>query len=364
MTQEKIAVVLFNLGGPDKAESIRPFLLNFFMDKNIIRAPLPIRALIARSIANKRTKNEAGTSYGFMGGRSPLLENTQKQADALQNHLQQTQGAKDWKCFIAMRYWHPMSDETARAVAAYNPDRIVLVPLYPQFSTTTTWSSLQQWRKAADAIGLDKPESLLCCYPTEDGFVQTSAKHVRAAYDAAIADGHTPRILFSAHGLPEIVVKDGDPYQWQCEQTAAAIARAAGLENADWMSCYQSRVGRLKWIGPSTDEALEQAGRDKVGVIVYPHAFVSEHVETLVEIEIEYRHKADELGLPYFARVPTVMDAPDFIAGLARQIDLRLNGEKIAAHDNQKSICPAEFSQCCQRRGQDLVNCKHQQKAA
>jgi len=155
----KTAVILFNLGGPDKAESIRPFLINFFMDKNIIRAPLPVRFLVSRLIAYRRSKKEAGTSYGMLGGKSPLLENTQAQADALQAKL-----GDQFKVFVVMRYWHPMAAEVAAQVQAYNPDEIILLPLYPQYSTTTTRSSFEDWFKAAQKINLEIPTEMICCY--------------------------------------------------------------------------------------------------------------------------------------------------------------------------------------------------------
>lgn len=340
---EKTAIILFNLGGPDKTESIKPFLINFFMDKNIIRAPYPVRFLLSRYIAYKRSKNEAGTSYGMLGGKSPLLDNTKAQANALQQKL-----GEGFKVFIAMRYWHPMAAEVTQDVKAYNPDKVVLLPLYPQYSTTTTRSSLQDWIEASAACGLDKPTTLACCYPFDTGFVEASASLVKNSFnDFKAKHGVNPRVLFSAHGLPEKIIKDGDSYQWACEESASKIAKATGIENLDWSICYQSRVGRLKWIGPSTEEALRQAAKDKAAVLVYPHAFVSEHVETLVEIEEEYRHLANELGIQAFERVPTVSCHPDFIDGLAKLV---INQKSQSGFPNEKNerICPMHFSQCCQ----------------
>lgn len=340
---QRTAVILFNLGGPDKPESIRPFLINFFMDKNIIRAPYPVRLFLSRLIANKRTKNEAGTSYGLLGGKSPLLENTKAQAEALQQSL-----GSEYKVFISMRYWHPMSDEVIEQVKAYNPQKIILLPLYPQYSTTTTKSSLEAWIKSAKKAGLDTLTTLVCCYPLSDGFIKASADLVKKSYHAFLTKyGFAPRLLFSAHGLPEKIIKDGDPYQWACEESAAKIAVATGIQNLDWGICYQSRVGPLKWIGPSTEEALRQAAKDKKPVLIYPHAFVSEHVETLVEIDIEYRHMAEEMGIPAFDKVPTVSIHPLFIEGLANIIRNQQNMEGFPNNATQR-ICPMRFSQCCQ----------------
>jgi len=340
----KTAVVLFNLGGPDSKDSIKPFLFNFFIDPNIIRVPYPLRWVIAKLISIRRSKREAGTSYGELGDKSPLLENTQAQADALEALL-----GDDYKVFVCMRYWHPMADEVAAKVKAYNPDKIVLLPLYPQYSTTTTRSSWQSWKKAAKVVGLDKPEKLVCCYPTENGFIRASASHVKETYDRALVEtGQPPRILFSAHGLPEDIIKDGDPYQAQCQDTAAEIVRLSGLENPDWMVCYQSRVGPKKWIGPSTEEALEKAVKDSVPVVILPHAFTQEHVETLVEIEIEYREVAEHLGIIGFYRVPTVGVHPDFIRGLADMVIGSASAPDIASNIGV-SVCPTAFKECAMR---------------
>lgn len=346
--KKRVAIVLFNLGGPDKPDSIKPFLFNFFMDKNIIRLPLPLRFFIAKMISVKRSKNEAASSYGLLGGASPLLENTQAQADALQAQLLHREDC-DYSVFVCMRYWHPMAEDVVRKVQAWGPDRIVLLPLYPQYSTTTTRSSLQNWNKEAAKIGLNVPTALVCCYPESRGFIGASAAHIKKTYDemrAQYPQHKAPRLLFSAHGLPEDIVLDGDPYQAQCEQTARAIVRGLEIENLDWVVCYQSRVGPKKWIGPSTSEELERAAHDQVPVIIYPHAFVSEHVETLSEIEIEYRADAARLGVPAFARVPTVSENEAFICDLAQMA---------VQHSKQSGIfpaggvraCPKSCKRCC-----------------
>lgn len=351
----KTAIVLFNLGGPDSTDAIKPFLKNFFMDKNIVTAPWVVRFMVSRLIAMKRSKKEAGTSYGLLGGKSPLLENTQAQAKALEAKLKAQDPSQEWKSFIAMRYWHPLTDQVVRDVKAWGADRIILLPLYPQFSTTTTWSSLEVWRKECRKQQLDRPETVLCCYPEESGFVMASARLIRETYDSFMKgeqNGQKPRLLFSAHGLPEKIIEGGDPYQWQCEESARTIAAATQIEDLDWSICYQSRVGRLKWIGPSTEDALHQAAADKVPVLIYPHAFVSEHVETLVEIEIEYRELAEEIGVPGFARVPTVSTAPEFIDGLAALI---LNNAKTEGLVSPARTCPMEFSRCCCRQYPELL---------
>ena len=343
---KKVAVVLFNLGGPDSRDAIKPFLFNFFMDKNIIGAPKPIRFLLAKWIAFKRSKNEAGDSYAELGNRSPLLENSTAQCEALQEYLSSS-GVGEFKTFICMRYWNPMAKEIVEDVQKWAPDRVVLLPLYPQFSTATTKSSFEDWDQACQDAGLDVPSAKICCYPMETGFIEASAIHVKQVYGQAKAEtGKNPRVLFSAHGLPEKTIKAGDPYQWQCQQSAEKIAQATKIENLDWQICYQSRVGPLKWIRPSTEEALQKAAADKVPVVILPHAFTQEHVETLVEIEIEYREEAEKMGLTEFYRVPTVGEQPEFIKGLADMVLSRLDDTDTRPNSGSR-LCPAEWGQCC-----------------
>ncbi len=311
----KLAVVLFNLGGPSGQETIRPFLFNFFMDEKIIPLPKPLRYCVAQWISWRRSRGAAREAYAHLGFVSPLLKNTQLQRDALEQALQEK--APGAKVFIAMRHWHPLADETAKEVALFQPDQIVLLPLYPQFSYTTTGSALADWRRAAKKAQLDVPTAEILSYPENEGFVTASVEQIRKTLE------HTPqntRLLFSAHGLPERNIRRGDPYQKQCEQTAAAIVKQLNRPQLDWQMCYQSRVGRLKWIGPSTDAALKKAADDGVGVAVYPLAFVSEHVETLVEIDIDYRARARALNVASFGKVETVGTTAAFINSLKNMV--------------------------------------------
>jgi ferrochelatase len=312
--RRKIAVVLFNLGGPDRPEAIRPFLLNLFSDPAILRVPFFIRPILARIITRSRL-GPAMANYRLLGGRSGLLDLTREQAAALEAALPEHEA----KCFIAMRYWRPFSLEAALAVKAWGPDEVVLLPLYPQFSTTTTGSSLKAWREASVRAGLMVETTAVCCYPTEPAYAQATAAPIKAAYEKARASLDSSvklRVLFSAHGLPEVIVKGGDPYQWQVEQTTAAVMAAWGGE-VDHVICFQSRATPQKWLDPSTEAEIERAARDKVAVLVVPIAFVSEHTETLVELDVEYRGLAEKLGVPGYFRVPTQNADPAFIASLA-----------------------------------------------
>lgn len=335
----KTAVVLFNLGGPDSPESVQGFLRNLFGDPAILRVPWPLRPLLASFIARRRAPI-AGQIYREIGGRSPILPETEKQASAVMAVLDDP----DTRLFIAMRYWHPMSKETAQAVKAWGAERVLLVPLYPQFSTTTTQSSLDAWRRAARSAGLAAPTRAVCCYPVEEGFVQAYADVIRQALNDAPTGS---RILFSAHGLPERIVEAGDPYVWQVEQGAAAIARRLEIDDQSWRVTYQSRVGPLKWVGPSTDDEIEAAGRDGVSLIVVPIAFVSEHSETLVELDIEYRNLAREAGVPTYIRVPTVSEHEAFISGLATVIrDLGARPDDAICSHGGSRFCPAGHGGC------------------
>jgi ferrochelatase len=337
----RVAVVLFNLGGPDGQESVRPFLFNLFNDPAIIRLPGLVRTPLARLIANRREK-EAQANYAIMGGGSPLLPETEAQARALEAAL--TGAGLEARCFIAMRYWRPLTEETAAAVADWAPTDVVLLPLYPQFSTTTSASSLKAWNEAYRGPGR---VSTVCCYPTDPGFVQAYAEAIEQAYEKA-GRPENVRLLFSAHGLPEKVVRDGDPYQVQVEATAAAVAERLG-SGWDWQVCYQSRVGPLKWIGPATPDAIEAAANEGKGVVVVPIAFVSEHVETLVELDHEYARFAEEKGCPTYVRVPAAGVSAAFIDGLAAIVTDALPRDGVHAACGGR-WCEAKWRGCPARR--------------
>jgi len=276
----RTAVVLFNLGGPDSIDAVQPFLVNLFNDPAIIRLPWLLRAPAARMMARRRALR-ARRIFERLDGSSPLLANTEAQADALTRALDDL---APLRVFVAMRYWAPRATATAAAVAAFAPERVVLLPLYPQFSTTTTRSSLDEWRRAARAAGITAPTHVGCCFREAVGFVATLAARIKPALRDAAKVGR-PRLLLSAHGLPKRVVAAGDPYQWQVVQTAAAVVGALDEADLDWVVCYQSRVGPLEWIEPSTEAEIRRAGTDGVPIVICPIAFVSEHSETLVEIE-------------------------------------------------------------------------------
>ena len=343
--RRKIAVVLFNLGGPDGQDSVRPFLFNLFRDKAIIDLPAIARYPLAALISTTRTKL-AQANYAIMGGGSPLLPETEKQARALESDLSVRFPDAETRCFIAMRYWKPLTDQTARAVKAFAPDEVVLLPLYPQFSTTTTGSSLKAWAAAYAGPGR---LSTVCCYPTDEAFIQAHADLIQAAYDKAGRPAPA-RLLFSAHGLPEKVIEGGDPYQQQIEATAAAVVARLG-EGWDWRVTYQSRVGPMKWIGPSTEVEIKAASEQGLALVITPIAFVSEHIETLVELDHEYREVATKAGCPAYVRVPALGVSPGFVGGLGHIVQ-----------DALAASAPI-VTACAWRCGGDRTQCPNPQGA-
>lgn len=337
---KKTAVILFNLGGPDELKAVKPFLFNLFNDPAIIDLPKNLRFLLAKFISIKRAK-KACDIYKKIGDKSPILELTNRQAKALEEQLSYQDKNTTYKVFVSMRYWHPMSDTVVKNVRNYAPDNIILLPLYPQFSTTTTGSSFTDWDRAAKENGLNVPTAKICCFPTDLGFVAAHAKLIKDAYWKASETGK-PRVLFSAHGLPQKVIDGGDPYQWQVEKSVAQITQILAIENLDYSICYQSKVGPLKWLTPSTESEIRRAGKEKIPLLVVPIAFVSEHSETLVELDIEYRHIAEKCGVTGYVRVPALGVESLFIEALA-DLCLKADKEKTVCSFSKEHFCLRDF---------------------
>ena len=333
----RTAIVIYNLGGPDSPDAVGPFLFNLFNDPLILRQPAPVRWLLARLISKRRAP-VAREIYGRLGGRSPILPETEAQGYALERVL-----GDGYRVFVAMRYWHPFAAECAAAVKAWDPDRILLLPLYPQFSTTTTESFLRAWRKAVGETGLSKPTGSICCYPRQAGFIEALATGVRAGLETVGKDAPV-RVLFSAHGLPRKFVTAGDPYQFQVEMTVSAIVERLAMPGLDYAICYQSRVGPVEWLRPYTDDEVRRAGHDGKSLVVVPVAFVSEHSETLVELDIEYGNLARACGVPRYHRVPTAGVEPRFIDGLARLV--RGMAKNAIVPGDGRRVCPVYCGAC------------------
>jgi len=346
--RKKIAVVLFNLGGPDSLNAIKPFLFNLFNDQYIITLPSVLRFLVAKLISTRREK-VAKAIYANTGGKSPILEETLAQKEALKQELIKNSDIT-FELFICMRHWHPMTAEVVKNIKNYEPNEIILLPLYPQFSTTTTASSLNEFTKNLSKELIDKIKlKTICCYPLNEGFIDSHVKLIEAKLSDKM-DLSNYRMLFSAHGLPEKIVKAGDPYQWQIEQTVFKIINKIQLlpkfKKIDYKVTYQSRVGPLKWLEPNTEDEIKIAGKDNKSLIIVPVAFVSEHVETLVELDIEYKHIADEHNIDY-VRVPTLSTNELFIKSLANMI-LNFSSREYSclSSSNFSRICPDIYGKC------------------
>ena len=332
----KRAIILFNLGGPDKLESVEPFLFNLFNDPGIISIPFIFRYPLAK-IISKRRAPIAKNIYKEIGNKSPILELTQQQAKSLENSLLKI---GDYKCFVVMRCWHPRAVDIIKKVREYGPKEIILLPLYPQYSASTSGSSIKEWNDLCEKEKYKVKTKTICCYPTENNFVASHANLIKKTIKTI--DNKNFKLLFSAHGLPESKIKKGDPYQWQIEQTVKAIMSKLTNENLDYIISYQSRVGPLKWIGPSTDEVIIKYSKEKKGIVIVPVAFVSEHSETLVELDIEYKKLAEKNGCSFYKRVPALATEENFIKGLT---ELVLKKE-MRSNFVSSLMCPNKYVKC------------------
>jgi len=323
-----------NLGGPDKQESVKPFLFNLFNDPAIINIIQPFRFFIAKLISSLREKKAKGI-YKMMGGGSPILKLTEFQKRSLEKNLRKK---GEYKCFIIMRYWKPRASEVYQEVLQYNPKEVVLLPLYPQFSTTTTGSSVNEWKNINTNNFKTKT---ICCYPNDENFINAHVKSIRKFLNIKLLPKTI--LLFSAHGLPKKIIDSGDPYQWQVEETVEKIIEKLKIKNLNFNVCYQSRVGPLKWIGPSTEDEIIRNSKQKLGIVLCPIAFVSEHSETLVELDIEYKHLAKKNGALFYKRVPALGVNKDFIKGLT---NLVLNKKNYGIKGLKPSFCDSSFRRC------------------
>jgi len=341
---KKTAIVLFNLGGPDSLKAVKPFLFNLFNDRNIITLPWFFRYLIAWFISSRR-ENTAREIYSKMGGKSTILEETINQANALKLELSD-KIKTEFDIFICMRHWHPMTSEVISRLENYRPDEIILVPLYPQFSTTTTASSIEEFTKIKNKSSIkDITSKVICCYPQDDNFAKAHASLITKAIEQ-IKDKNNYRILFSAHGLPKKIIESGDPYQWQVEASVNAIIDQMPFDGFDYKITYQSKVGPLEWIGPNTEDEIGIAVKQRKELVIVPVAFVSEHSETLVELDIEYKEIANKNGVNYI-RVPTLSINNLFIKSLSEVIlkAKEKDGEFLTSSSFSR-ICPSDFTKC------------------
>jgi len=336
----KKAIILFNLGGPDKIENVEPFLFNLFNDPAILNLPTFLRYPLAKLISNRRAP-VAKKIYEELGGSSPILKLTKEQSNALEVKLNQTQ-TDEYKCFIVMRCWNPRAQDVVKDVRLYGPEEIVLMPLYPQYSAATSGSSIKEWKKVCKKNNYNIKTSTICCYPTDHNFINAHTKEIIKK----IKDLKNFKLIFSAHGLPEKNIKNGDPYQWQVEQSVKKIIESLNDKKLDWILSYQSRVGPLKWIGPSTEDTIIENSKIGKHIVLVPIAFVSEHSETLVELDIEYKEIAEANGCKNYTRVPALGINEDFIKAIS---ELIIKKDEYKTKDNlypPKIQCPSNFRKC------------------
>jgi len=337
----KKAIILFNLGGPDKLENVEPFLFNLFNDPAILNLPTLLRYPLAKLISNRRAP-VAKKIYAELGGSSPILKLTKEQSDALEIKLNQTQKKDEYKCFIIMRCWNPRAKDVIKDVQLYGPDEAILMPLYPQYSAATSGSSIKEWKDVCKINNYHIKTSTICCYPTDQNFINAHTKEIIKK----IKDLKNFKLIFSAHGLPEKNIKKGDPYQWQVEQSVKKIVESLNNENLDWILSYQSRVGPLKWIGPSTETIIIENSKIGKHIVLVPIAFVSEHSETLVELDIEYKEIANANGCKNYTRVPALGINEDFIKTMS---ELIIKKDEYKINENlypPKIQCPSNFKKC------------------
>ena len=317
----KTAVFLMNLGGPRSLEEVEPYLYDLFSDPLVISAPFgPFRPLFAKLISHFRAKSSA-EKYQLIGGRSPLVDGTEAQARALQQVL-----GPDFTVQLAMRCGHPNTAEGIQAALAAGAERAVSLPLYPQFANATTTSSLREMRRLWPR---ERPLYEVCSYHDHSGYLDASAAALREAL-ARVSPAHRDRLLvvFSAHGLPMSQVRKGDPYPTYIEHSARETARRAGVPA--FQVSYQSRVGPTKWLGPDTVEFLEANARGRA-IVAVPIAFVSEHLETLYDLDILAKDAAGKGGAALYLRVPALGTRPDFVAALADVVRRGIAAQPAAA---------------------------------
>jgi ferrochelatase len=308
------------LGGPDSLEAVEPFLYNLFSDPDIIDFPFAriAREPLARLIASRRSK-KVQHHYAEIGGKSPILELTTLQARKLEVELSK---CADAKAFVAMRYWHPLTEETIREIKRERFDEIILLPMYPQYSKTTSGSSLNEWSRKAPAVGPDStPTQAIKHFHDSSFYVEAVVERIDEALGRFVNANTTDVfLLFSAHGVPQSVIDSGDPYKAQVEETVRLVTERGGWTSPHLL-CWQSKVGPSVWLKPYLHKTIPQlAGQGVKNLLVIPIAFVTDHIETLYEIDIEAREQATRLGITQFQTMPALNDSPTFIKGLAELV--------------------------------------------
>lgn len=341
--EERIGVLLLNLGGPEKLDDVRPFLFNLFSDPDIIR--LPFRFLqkpLARLISSRRHK-KSGNYYAQIGGGSPLRRITDEQARALAEELRRR--GINARTYVAMRYWHPFTEEALEQVNHDGITRLIVLPLYPQFSISTTGSSLNRMNEVINEKGIKSLRaSAICTWQDDAGYIKALSRSVtEELLKLPDQNPQNTHIVFSAHSVPVRYIAEGDPYLKYTEESVRLVMEEVGSKFRHSLS-FQSKVGPVKWLEPSTDTTIRRLAREGASqLLLVPISFVSEHIETLYELDILYRGVAEEVGIKHYARVPALNCRPDFIAALANLVEKELPA--VNNHQSQ-SICPVYAVPC------------------
>lgn len=313
-TAKKTGVLLLNLGGPEQTEDVEAFLYNLFSDRQIIRlGPFFLQKFIARRIAKKRAPKSI-VNYNKIGGGSPIRQLSEEQASQLEKQLAPY---GEFLVRVCMRYWHPFASETIDELIRAGVDELIALPLYPHYSVATTGSSLSDLRRTLKNKDIKLPLKTIKSWPTEAGYITALADSIQE--ELSRFGNEEVALVYSAHSLPVKFIEDGDPYVDELQQTIKALEKKIGQKGT---LCYQSRSGPVEWLGPSTPETITSlADSSCKNMLVVPLSFVSDHVETLYEIDMEYRTMAESLGMR-FAITPGLNSAPHFIDAL-RNLVLR-----------------------------------------
>lgn len=369
--KKNIAIILFNIGGPENLNQVKKYLFNFFSDKFIIRAPYLIRKMIAFLISTTRS-SKTKSIYSKIGGKSVSKENTLMQAQFLEKILNESSDEYSFKTYISMSYWHPMAEKTILDLELDQKKieggfkQIIHLPLYPQFSTTSTGSSFFYWNQL-----LNKTKSLneikkkyICCYFNENSFIEAHAENLAIQFRKALAnfdqnnDSNGIRILFSAHSIPEnLTYTDtskaknpiGDPYKVQVDITVELVIQRMkeifSLEDFDYIVSYQSKIGPVKWLEPSTESEVLRCIEEKMICIIVPISFVSDNSETLYELDIEYKELFEKIGFEYFLRSDSLNLNNKFLISLKNMIYNSIdNDQKFISSNNFR--CEKKFCSC------------------
>lgn len=334
----KHAVVICNLGGPASISELRTFLFNLFSDKRILPVNKVLRFFLAKFISRVRYKKSA-ECYAKIGGKSPILEETAKQVVLMEQKLKELNKKDDFKVFMYMRHSFPKLQNIVNDINEFNPVKITLLPLYPHFSFSTTLSAFDEWDEISSKYwnGINVQE--ICCYFDDPDFIDVHSNLILKCYNEVLKTKPKVRVIFSAHSIPLSFIENGDPYQKQINKSVQLILSSIKIKDLDYSISYQSKIGPVKWLEPSTNEEILKAIKDNVPILVVPISFVSENLESLYELDILYKNIMPN-GM--FFRVPTLGDSEDFISLLVKMV----SSDECVRYRKPNSVCAKNCNEC------------------